>query len=62
MGIKGRHRRMMTKYAVEALREAGILGEVLDHEPTDKAGRKIQALIMDVANDTRATQKGAPDE
>jgi hypothetical protein len=45
------HRRHMTRYLVRALQQGGRLGEILEIEPGSKAGREIQALVSDVANE-----------
>lgn len=42
------HRRRMTRYLVEALKEKGELGKVLETEPMTKTERKIIALVSQV--------------
>lgn len=58
-GIKGRHRRRMTRHLVEMLKEEGELGKVLETEPGSSTGGRIQSLISDVANEMAGESRGA---
>ncbi len=61
MSRRARYRRAMARYGAKALKEAGKLGELLECEPTSKAGRKIQKLIGDVASEMSRETREQPE-
>lgn len=59
MGRRQRHRLAMTRHLVNALKEKGKLGEILESDSPTRGGRAIQSLISEVTNEMAAENRKA---